>query len=273
MPRSTLDIPRLHSRALWKEPAEHAHREPAHDEERTEDDRDRCGVARPLRANTLAEPEDAEARQHRADAELHPVLRDGGERMAEDGRERDDDRADPVPFGLLQPLGPELGDLSAIDLILVVQGDDAREAQHRLAQPAQPKEQEQRAHEAEEELLGYDGDQRHAERGHDDRQRRGRERGADERCAPAARETDREHDRRRLDELDRARDEGWGRRDGEGDHVHPYCSTHTSLSARPVRPSGPGLKSWTFVAIASTRTWLITPTNGRISMIFFCASG
>src|SRR6266545_1612593 len=92
-----------------------------------------------------------------------------------------------------------------------------------------------------------------------------------QRSPPAPRDADREHDGGGLDELDRARDERGRRRDRETHQIH-YLSTHTSLSGAPVRPSGPGLKPCTFVDIASTRTWLMTPTNGRISMILRCAS-
>src|SRR6266568_3734319 len=81
-PRKKLDIARLHACALGDDGAEHLDRHPARQEDEAEDDRDRGGVARPLRTDALAEPEDAEGREHRADDELQQVLRDGSERMA-----------------------------------------------------------------------------------------------------------------------------------------------------------------------------------------------
>ena len=118
-----------------------------------------------------------------------------------------DDHPDPVPFGLRQTLRPELGDLAPVDLLLIVQRDDPREAQDRLAEPTQSEEEEQRPDDAEQQVLGHVIHERDAKRRDDDRERERRQRRAGERRAPPTGQAYREDDGRRLDELDRARDE------------------------------------------------------------------
>ena len=85
--------------------------------------------------------------------------------------------------------------------VLVVQRDDPDRAQNRLAQPAQA---EQEREHADDELQRADGNEAHQrpEDGDDQRKRDERGRGAGQRRAPAARESDGEHDGQRLDRLD-----------------------------------------------------------------------
>src|SRR5437879_13163828 len=92
-PCKSLDISRLEPRAHREESAEDPDAQPARREERSQDEGERGGVARPLRAEAFAEPEDAEAREDRADAELQPVLRHHREGPAKRDRERDHDEA------------------------------------------------------------------------------------------------------------------------------------------------------------------------------------
>src|SRR6266850_4057118 len=212
IPRSRLDIPRLHPCALGQDATQEADRDPTRGQDGHEDERDRGCVTRPRRPDAFAEPEHAEGHEHRADDELEQVLGYGRERLpqrrgdrdddhprrdrAPDGgverghslrAERDDDERDldaleeyglvrdecahPVPSGPLETLRAKLGDLPAIDLLLVVQRDDAREPQHRLAQPAKPEEQEQRPDEAEKQMLRDDGHERDPQRRDDHRER------------------------------------------------------------------------------------------------------
>jgi hypothetical protein len=107
--------------------------------------------------DALAEPEDAEAREHRADD--RGIQRGNAPRAEGDDNECHlgpleksglvrDDHADPVPFGPTAALCPELGDLAPVDLLLVVQRDDACDPKDRLAQPAQAEEEKQCADEA-----------------------------------------------------------------------------------------------------------------------------
>src|SRR6266542_4607451 len=91
--RSTLDITGRHVGPLREERPQDADREPARREEHREDDDQRGRVPGPLGAEPFGEPEHAEARQHRADPEHHPVLRDHRERLAEHRAQRDDDHA------------------------------------------------------------------------------------------------------------------------------------------------------------------------------------
>src|SRR2546425_2427692 len=92
-PRRSLDISRLEPRPRGQERTEEPDRDPARPEERGKDERERCGVARPLRAEAFAEPEDPEAREDRADAELQPVLRHHRQGPAKRDAERDHEKA------------------------------------------------------------------------------------------------------------------------------------------------------------------------------------
>ena len=207
-------------------------------------------VARPVRAGALGRPEDAERRQHHADRELHRVLGHARERRAhEHADDATSTSAMPAPSaasGMLPcvlpkvrtmnatsrpssstPLnasvkpyqsrparssragGARLRELAREDRVLVVQRLEAARAQDRLAQPLQP-EREQQAADDEAQHVDRDQRQRRAERGDDRRERDGRGAEPDERRAPAARDAGGEHDRERLDELDRAREERGG---------------------------------------------------------------
>jgi hypothetical protein len=99
-------------------------------------------------------------------------------------------------------------------------GDDAREAQDRFAEPAQPEEQQERAHDPFQQMLGDDRDERDAQCPDDDREGHRRSDRSEERRAPTARDPDRKNDRGCFDELHRARHEGGRRMDGEGDWIH-----------------------------------------------------
>ena len=66
-------------------------------------------------------------------------------------------------------MGAELRDFAAIDLLFIVQGDDPGEAQDRLAQPAQPEQEQQRSYDAEQEVLRNDRDDGDAKRTDDQR--------------------------------------------------------------------------------------------------------
>ena len=216
---------------------------------------ERCVTGGPVDARTLGRPEDAERREHHADAELHRVLGHPREGLVDDhrgdehynqrsrGADRrqadvalraakghDDERhfeafeedplerdreRVPVVAGFGSS-GLELGHLGPIDRILVVQSLQAAGSEDRLAQPLEPEEQEQRADD-ESQRVDRELRERRAEHGDDDRQ--GTERGSD---APPGRppspsDADGEHDRHGLDHLDRAREE---RRDDDEQVVH-----------------------------------------------------
>ena len=101
-----------------------------------------------------------------------------------------------------------------------MQRDDPGEAEDRFAEPAKAEQQQERADERLERVLGYDRDDGHPEERDDHGQGRGRGDRSVERRAPTSGDADREDDRRRLDELDRTRDERRQGRDGEGPNVH-----------------------------------------------------
>jgi hypothetical protein len=84
--------------------------------------------------------------------------------------------------------------------VLVVQGDDADGAQDRLAQPAQAEHEQQ---DADDELQATNWDHAHqrTEDGNDQCKRDKSSRGAGERRAPSARESDSKHDGQRLHRL------------------------------------------------------------------------
>ena len=100
---------------------------------------------------------------------------------------------------------PASCELAREDRLLVVQRLEAAGAQDRLAQPLQAEGEQQRA---DDEAQGVDRDDASApaERGDDHARARASRPRPGERGAPAARDADREHDRERLDELDRARE-------------------------------------------------------------------
>ena len=92
-----------------------------------------------------------------------------------------------------------------------MQRDQPGAPQDRLAQPLQTEDEEQRADD-EPQVVDRDERQRGAERGDDGGQRDDRGAHAGQRGAPVTGRAHREHDRQRLDHLDRAREE---RRDDE----------------------------------------------------------
>jgi len=119
----------------------------------------------------------------------------------------------------------------------------AGEAQHALAQPLHPEQQQRDAHHNAE---GVAGDLRDEHGADHDRQRRARERRrarAGQGGARPPRECDGEHDRHRLEELERDRERGAGRGEDEG-HAAEYAGRHLNAAPRGrggADPRGAGL--------------------------------
>ena len=125
-------------------------------------------------------------------------------------------QSSPARRSLARRLG--LGPLALERLVLVVQRLVAARAQDRLAQPLQP-EDEQEAADEQAQVVDRDLLQRRPERGGEHGQHDRRRAHADQRRAPAAHRADAEHDRQRLDHLDRAGEEG-SEADEDGGGVH-----------------------------------------------------
>ena len=144
----------------------------------------------------------------------------------DDGLERRE-AGDPVGAGL-PPVGlvAKRSALPGKDRVLVVQGNEAGGAQHRLAQPAQAEEQQE---DADDELQKMKGDA--VEQGTQRCDQQGEKpqagQGAEDSGPPATQRADGEHDREGLDDLDQRRPKGGpdgGAGDSPGDRVQGVCS-------------------------------------------------
>ena len=111
-------------------------------------------------------------------------------------------------------------------------GDDAREAQNRLTQPAHTEEQQQDADDNVKALadLLMKNDQRSAKDTHDHRERAQAGQRAPDGRTPAADVANGQDDSERFDPLDHTGDEGRHRGDSENcDRVHSYFSFGVTL--------------------------------------------
>ena len=126
---------------------------------------------------------------------------------------------DVVPAGMLQPLSADLGELTLIDEVLVVQRDDPGEPQDGLAEPTHAEEQQQNADDDVKGLVDLVSEEDQGGAEDDDDDREGGQRGEDtpEGRTPAAGVADGEDDGEGLHPLDEAGEERWHRRNREGD--------------------------------------------------------